>query len=77
MIVCQCKGISDEVIRGAIREGATTVYKVGVACSAGTDCGGCRPIIEQLIQIELAPTRPNMVPERRRVVVAPAFDVHS
>jgi NAD(P)H-nitrite reductase large subunit len=32
-----------------------TVAGVGLACKAGTDCGGCHETIERIIRIELTP----------------------
>ncbi len=57
MYVCCCKGVSDKVIRAAVREGAHTVEAVGAACGAGTRCGSCRPEIYDLIHDELAAGR--------------------
>jgi bacterioferritin-associated ferredoxin len=51
VIVCQCKGVTEAAIRKAVREGAASIEEVGLACKAGTDCGGCRPTI-QLIMIQ-------------------------
>lgn len=61
MIVCQCKGVTDADIRRAIREGAVTVEQVGLSCRAGTDCGGCKPTIQCLLQAELAPLRARVI----------------
>jgi bacterioferritin-associated ferredoxin len=55
MIVCVCHGIPCKRIRSVIREGAETVDAVGAACGAGTDCGSCREMIEDLIE-EAVPT---------------------
>ena len=49
MIVCICKGLSDNAIHGVIREGAETVEEIGDACGAGTDCGTCQGSLEELI----------------------------
>ena len=50
MIVCVCHGIPCKRIRSVIREGAETVDAVGAACGAGTDCGSCREMIDDLIE---------------------------
>lgn len=50
MIVCVCRAVSDRVIRRAVDAGACTVRQVGAACGAGTDCGGCKAQIAQLLQ---------------------------
>lgn len=52
MFVCLCKGVSDKVIRGCVRRGASSVGDVGRACGAGTDCGSCQGMIDELIEEE-------------------------
>lgn len=52
MIVCHCHKVSDREIRSAVREGATTVDAVGAKVAAGTGCGGCRPLIDSLVDSE-------------------------
>jgi bacterioferritin-associated ferredoxin len=52
MILCHCKGVSDKSVRSAIRCGASSVRDVARACGAGTGCGGCRPLIQELIRTE-------------------------
>ena len=43
MIVCICRGVSEEEILEAIRRGARTLDKIARRCDgAGTDCGSCR-----------------------------------
>ena len=54
MIVCVCHGVPCTKIRSVIREGASSVDAVGEACGAGTDCGSCREMIDELIE-EAAP----------------------
>ncbi|MCC6641058.1 MAG: (2Fe-2S)-binding protein [Deltaproteobacteria bacterium] len=55
MIVCHCKGISDRDIRAAVRSGANTIAAVGARCAAGTGCGGCHVVIDEILQAERAP----------------------
>jgi assimilatory nitrate reductase catalytic subunit len=47
--VCVCMGIGAGAIRAAITAGSGTVAAVGVATTAGTNCGSCRPEIAALI----------------------------
>ena len=54
MIVCVCHGVACNKIRSIIRDGADSVDAVGAACGAGTDCGSCREMIDELIE-ETAP----------------------
>jgi len=68
MLVCHCHAVCDRTIRQCIREGARSADDVGDACGAGTGCGGCRPVIEDILEasgvapagatlIELRPSR--------------------
>jgi bacterioferritin-associated ferredoxin len=51
MIVCHCKGTTDRQIRTALSYGASCGDDVGRACGgSGMICGGCRPVIESLVQ---------------------------
>jgi bacterioferritin-associated ferredoxin len=52
VIVCHCKGLSDRDIRAAVRDGARSCRQIGRACEAGRTCGGCRPLIRELIRDE-------------------------
>ena len=54
MLVCHCKAVSDREVRDAIREGASTRRQVARACGAGSRCGGCRPIVAELLEEECA-----------------------
>lgn len=54
MLVCHCKRVRDEVVRSAVKAGARTVEEVGASCRAGTGCGGCQPLIDAIIDEELA-----------------------
>jgi bacterioferritin-associated ferredoxin len=49
MIVCHCKGITDRQIRQAAAAGARSADEIARRATAGTDCGGCRPLIEALL----------------------------
>jgi len=52
VIVCHCTGITDRDIRSLVRQGrAKTVSEIGLHCSAGHGCGGCRLAVEQIVQI--------------------------
>lgn len=50
MIVCHCKAVSDRTVRRAVAEGARTRGQVARRCGAGTVCGGCRPVIQEILQ---------------------------
>lgn len=51
MLVCHCRRVCHKEVLEACRAGASTVEEVGRECGAGTGCGGCRPLIEDLIQL--------------------------
>jgi bacterioferritin-associated ferredoxin len=50
MYVCLCRGVSDRKVRSAISRGATTIEEIGDRCAAGTRCGGCWPVLEDLLR---------------------------
>lgn len=51
-LICTCFGISEETIQAVISETrAESVEEVGRACNAGTGCGSCRFLIQELIDI--------------------------
>jgi bacterioferritin-associated ferredoxin len=70
MIVCQCKGISDRVIRSAVAAGADTVPAVERACGAGTDCGGCRLAVAAVVRDACAPSIPPLLVSPSRLQTA-------
>jgi bacterioferritin-associated ferredoxin len=49
MIVCHCRRVCDRTIRAAIQAGARTEDAIAEACGAGTVCGGCGPVVSELI----------------------------
>lgn len=55
VLVCHCHRVCDREIRAAARAGARSREEVGAACRAGTGCGGCRPVIDRLLEIEASP----------------------
>jgi nitrite reductase (NADH) large subunit len=52
MIVCHCRGVSDRAIRSAVRGGARSCQQVENTCKAGLCCGGCQPLIREIIERE-------------------------
>ena len=52
MIVCHCNGVSDRAIRESVRKGARSHREVALACGAGRSCGGCRPVVADVIANE-------------------------
>jgi bacterioferritin-associated ferredoxin len=51
MLVCHCKGLSDREIQRAIGAGAATPCELARSCGAGSVCGGCRPLLDELIEV--------------------------
>ena len=49
MYVCHCRAVSDSAVRAAAAAGVRTVDDLGESCGAGTDCGGCHPLLEELL----------------------------
>ena len=56
MVVCSCRRVSDRRIRAEVRKGATAPEHVADRCGAGTGCGGCVPLIQELIGAPAAPS---------------------
>jgi bacterioferritin-associated ferredoxin len=50
MLVCHCKGLTDRDVRRTIEAGACTRRDVVRRCGAGSVCGGCRPLIDELLE---------------------------
>jgi bacterioferritin-associated ferredoxin len=47
MILCICRGVTEDEVLNAIRRGAYSLENVARRCDgAGTDCGSCRAEIE-------------------------------
>jgi bacterioferritin-associated ferredoxin len=57
MIVCQCKGTTEAMVRRVIRAGASSLGEIGFACLAGTDCGGCHETLERILRSERPETK--------------------
>src|SRR5262245_36789092 len=55
--VCSCNDVSAGCIRGAIAaQELTTVAGVSACTRAGAGCGGCVPLVRQILEAELAAT---------------------
>lgn len=51
--VCSCNNVSKGDICVAVREGNTTLLELKQCTRAGTGCGGCVPLVSDLIEAEL------------------------
>jgi NifU-like protein len=53
-LICTCFGVSEETIESAIAKNhAETVEEVGAICNAGTGCGSCQFLIQELIDVSM------------------------
>ena len=58
MLICHCKGLTDRAVRRTVKGGACTVAEVTRSCGAGGVCGGCRPMIEEIVDEASASLHP-------------------
>ena len=49
MFVCLCRAVSDHTIAAAVEGGARTLADVSAECGAGTVCGTCLPMVQQIL----------------------------
>lgn len=49
MYVCACRAVTDRTINAAIASGARTVEEIASRCGAGGRCGGCWPVLRELL----------------------------
>ena len=49
MLVCHCFAVNDRLVREAVADGARTVDDIVARCGAGGRCGGCRPMVAELL----------------------------
>ena len=51
-LICTCFSVTEDVVEDLITgQGIGTVREVGDACNAGTGCGSCQPIIQDMIDV--------------------------
>ena len=49
-LICTCFGVSEETIEGLVKEkGCESVEEVSRICQAGSGCGSCQPLIQEII----------------------------
>jgi bacterioferritin-associated ferredoxin len=71
MFVCHCRALTDRDVGEAIAAGARTLDEIGRRCGAGVTCGGCCPLLQELL--DDAATRPagdRLTVDRAMVVMA-------
>jgi bacterioferritin-associated ferredoxin len=49
MIACLCRGLSEAAVQNVIESGASSLRQIAEACGAGTDCGACCPMVQELL----------------------------
>ena len=52
-VICVCKQVTERKIRKAVREGRRRFVSVKQATEAGSGCGLCQPIVQDIIDDEL------------------------
>ncbi|GEM_PF-1744460 len=52
-VVCVCKQVTERRIRKAVKSGRRRFVSVKQATEAGSSCGLCQPIVEDIIKNEL------------------------
>jgi bacterioferritin-associated ferredoxin len=54
MVVCHCEAVNDERIRAEVRSGAISLTELALRCRAGSVCGGCLPLVAEVVDEERA-----------------------
>lgn len=49
MFICHCLALTDREIGEAIAAGARDLDEIGRRCGAGVTCGGCCPLLQELL----------------------------
>jgi len=49
MFVCHCRALTDREIGEEIAAGARDLDEIGRRCGAGVTCGGCCPLLQELL----------------------------
>jgi nitrite reductase (NADH) large subunit len=51
--ICSCNDVSKGALCAAVRDGATSIGELKSCTSAGTSCGGCVPLVTQVMKAEM------------------------
>ena len=51
--ICSCNDVSKGTICEAVAAGATSIGAIKKCCGAGTSCGGCMPLVTQIMKAEM------------------------
>ena len=52
--ICSCNNVSKSQICAAVGEGATSIGEIKACTKAGATCGGCVPLVTQIMKAEMA-----------------------
>ncbi|HEY1226473.1 MAG TPA: nitrite reductase large subunit NirB, partial [Ramlibacter sp.] len=52
-VLCSCNGVSKAQVCAAVREGANGIGDIKACTRAGTTCGGCVPLVTQVMKSEM------------------------
>jgi nitrite reductase (NADH) large subunit len=52
-MICSCNNVTKGALCGAIAEGSTTIGALKKCTKAATSCGGCGPLVKQVLDAEL------------------------
>jgi nitrite reductase (NADH) large subunit len=52
-LICSCEGISKKTIADLVANGCETVDAIKHSCKAGTGCGGCVPMLKDIMEYSL------------------------
>ncbi|MGH8517161.1 MAG: nitrite reductase large subunit NirB, partial [Panacagrimonas sp.] len=52
-MICSCNNVTKGALCGAISDGATTLGAIKKCTKAATSCGGCGPLVKQVLDAEL------------------------
>ncbi|MGN6695876.1 MAG: nitrite reductase large subunit NirB [Aquihabitans sp.] len=58
--ICSCENVNRGAVCGAIAEGCDTVASLKKVTGAGTGCGGCIPLLEDLLRTESSGPAPGL-----------------
>jgi nitrite reductase (NADH) large subunit len=52
--ICSCNSVTKGMIAAAVGEGCTTIGEIKACTRAGATCGGCVPLVTQVMKAEMA-----------------------
>jgi len=55
MVVCECRGLTEDAVRALIRSGCDTLPQLEIVGGVGVECGGCRNTLQWLLVDETRP----------------------